>query len=138
MLYPDLSPMPAAYRSRGRRTRAADTDEGGRRAGVPEDGNLDHKDMLPAYDNVGGPPKYVEMDVDPETLLHLNLTSALERERSRDIPERNTPVQNAEEVASSSHSEHARRASAQSQLEHQQPELEAPHMSDPLAANHPS
>ena len=138
MLYPDLSPMPAAYRSRGRRTRAADTDEGGRRAGGPEDGDLDHKDMLPAYDNVGGPPKYVEMDVDPETLLHLNLTRALEREQSRDIPdvERNTPVQSAEEVASSSHSHHARRASAQSQPEHQQPE--APHTPDPLAANHPS
>jgi hypothetical protein len=136
MLYPDLSPMPAAYRSRGRRTRAADTDEGGRRAGGPED----HKDMLPAYDSVGGPPKYVEMDVDPETLLHLNLTDALERERSRDIPdvERNTPVQSTEEGASSSHSHHARRASAQSLPEHQQPELEVPHTPDPLGANHPS
>jgi len=105
MLYPDLSPMPAAFRSNGRRTRAADTDAGGRRAGGPEDGSTDFKDMLPAYDNIGGPPKYVEMAMDARIPLHLDLAGAVE---SRDTPdlERGTPMQSAEEDegGSSSHS----------------------------------
>jgi len=54
-----LTPLPAAYRP-DRRVRAADTDAGGRRLGIPEDGDWDAKDALPAYDNVGGPPKYIE------------------------------------------------------------------------------
>ncbi|KAF8637459.1 hypothetical protein AX17_002804 [Amanita inopinata Kibby_2008] len=44
-----------------RRTRAADVDEGGRRldSGFDDDGD---KEMLPAYDRFGGPPKYVELE----------------------------------------------------------------------------
>jgi hypothetical protein len=136
MLYPDLSPMPAAYRSSARRTRAADIGEGGRRAGNPEDGNLDLKDMLPAYDNVGGPPKYVELAMDAGVPLHLDLAGAV-RERSRPDLERDTPLLSAEEVASSSHSDTSRRSSAQSEPVHHQPQLEAPNP-DPPVALHPS
>lgn len=59
-------PYPAAYHPSLRRIRALDTDDGGRRldTGGPNDhdGYLGDKDMLPAYDNVGGPPKYFELD----------------------------------------------------------------------------
>jgi hypothetical protein len=106
MLYPPVSPLPSAYRADRRRTRAADTDEGGRRAGNPEDGNLDNKDILPAYDNVGGPPKYVEMNMGAGTPVHLALAGVVERLPINDTPghEQDTPMQSAEEVASSSHS----------------------------------
>ncbi|KAH7922276.1 hypothetical protein BV22DRAFT_670055 [Leucogyrophana mollusca] len=57
-----LTPLPAAYRP-DRRVRAADTDAGGRRLGAPDDGDWDAKDALPAYDNIGGPPKYAETDL---------------------------------------------------------------------------
>jgi len=64
MIYPSLPP-PTAYYGNQRRIRAMDTDEGGRRAGIPEErGDLDQKDVLPAYDNVGGPPKYAELEMD--------------------------------------------------------------------------
>jgi len=106
MLYPPVSPLPSAYRADRRRTRAADTDEGGRRAGNPEDGNLDNKEILPAYDNVGGPPKYVEMNMGAGTPVHLALAGVVERLPINDTPghEQDTPMQSAEEVASSSHS----------------------------------
>ncbi|KAF8836160.1 hypothetical protein BDN67DRAFT_974560 [Paxillus ammoniavirescens] len=55
-----LAPVPAAYRP-DRRVRAVDTDAGGRRLG-PAGEDWDGKDDLPAYDGVGGPPKYVEAD----------------------------------------------------------------------------
>ncbi|KIJ64239.1 hypothetical protein HYDPIDRAFT_40467 [Hydnomerulius pinastri MD-312] len=56
-----LAPMPAAYRP-DRRVRAADTDAGGRRLGPDAEGDWEGKDALPAYDNIGGPPKYIEAD----------------------------------------------------------------------------
>jgi len=62
--YPSLSPLPMPHRTR--RVRAADTDAGGRRLGGfrdPEDGDWDNKDELPAYDSIGGPPKYVEAEL---------------------------------------------------------------------------
>ncbi|EGN92601.1 hypothetical protein SERLA73DRAFT_190771 [Serpula lacrymans var. lacrymans S7.3] len=58
--YPSLSPLPVPHRTR--RVRAADIDAGGRRLS-PEDGEWDHKDELPAYDSIGGPPKYVEAEL---------------------------------------------------------------------------
>jgi len=117
MLYPPVSPLPAAYRADRRRTRAADIDEGGRRAGNPGDGNLDHKEMLPAYDNVGGPPKYVEMNIDARTPVHLDLSGVVERAPVNDTPRhgQDTPTQSAEEVASSSHSHHSRHSSTHSE-----------------------
>ncbi|KII83799.1 hypothetical protein PLICRDRAFT_180141 [Plicaturopsis crispa FD-325 SS-3] len=63
-LYPSLLSLPVPRQHR-RSTRAADTDAGGRRAGTrdPDDPYADDKDMLPAYDNVGGPPTYIELDM---------------------------------------------------------------------------
>lgn len=134
MLYPQLSPLPSAYHTNGRRTRAADTDEGGRRAGGPED---DHKDVLPAYDSVGGPPKYVDIGMDAGTRLHLDLPGVAEREQNRDIPddERDMSTQNTEEVASSSHSNDSRRSSAQSQSNLRQSEIDTP-APDPPVTHH--
>lgn len=64
--YPLLTPLPASYRPSSRRIRALDTDTGGRRLGSggpnDHDGYITDKDILPAYDNVGGPPKYIELD----------------------------------------------------------------------------
>ncbi|KAF7976557.1 hypothetical protein HWV62_6217 [Athelia sp. TMB] len=78
MLYPSLEPLPSAY-TRGQRTRAADTDEGGRRAGGADD---DAKDMLPAYEGGGGPPKYMELQMmdSIRTRLHLNFAGVMGRE----------------------------------------------------------
>lgn len=133
MLYPPPSPLPAAYRSNGRRTRAADTDAGGRRAGNPED---DHKDMLPAYDNIGGPPKYVEINMDPGTQLHLDLAGVVERERSSSTPdEQDTPRQSAEEVTSNSGSHSFHRSSDRYESNHRQSGSDTPAL-DPLAAHH--
>lgn len=82
MLYPTLSPLPSAYARQNRRTRAADTDAGGRRAGGPEDADWDQKDALPAYDNVGGPPKYVELEMqNARTRLHLDLAGVTASDR---------------------------------------------------------
>jgi len=38
---------------------------GGRRAGRrdPDDGDLDDKDLLPAYEKRGGPPKYLDLEL---------------------------------------------------------------------------
>lgn len=112
MLYPPPSPLPAVYRSNGRRTRAADTDADGRRAGNPVD---DHKDPLPAYDNLGGPPKYIELDRDAGTQLHLDLAGVVEREGGRVTPDdgQDTPRQSTEEVTSSSRSHLVRASSEQ-------------------------
>ncbi|KAF5329236.1 hypothetical protein D9619_009318 [Psilocybe cf. subviscida] len=65
-LNPDggLAILPAAYQGYStRRTQAQDVDANGRRIGgaeVDHDGALDDKDILPAYDIHGGPPKYFE------------------------------------------------------------------------------
>ncbi|KAL4077878.1 hypothetical protein J3A83DRAFT_1683975 [Scleroderma citrinum] len=53
-----LAPVNATYRLGQRRVRAADTDADGRRLGRPDDPEWDGKDVLPAYDKVGSPPKY--------------------------------------------------------------------------------
>ncbi|KAF8884502.1 hypothetical protein BD779DRAFT_1801684 [Infundibulicybe gibba] len=60
-----LAPLPLVYGA-SRRTRAADIDEGGRRlpgSGINEYDHdvLSDKDVLPAYDNIGGPPKYADL-----------------------------------------------------------------------------
>jgi hypothetical protein len=62
--------IPSNYRPRphrNRQTLSVDTDAGGRRLGegleVDHDGMLSDKDVLPAYDGKGGPPKYLELDV---------------------------------------------------------------------------
>lgn len=71
---------------------AMDIDAGGRRLGArglqsDHDGVLDDKDVLPAYDVSGGPPKYIELDVLGERTgshrdagVELESTGALGRE----------------------------------------------------------
>ncbi|KAJ3503789.1 hypothetical protein NLJ89_g8277 [Agrocybe chaxingu] len=69
--YPDplLADIPTAYTGYvSRRTRAADIDASGRRVGdrhaeLDHDGGLDDKDVLPAYEHFGGPPKYNELEM---------------------------------------------------------------------------
>ncbi|KAF8063950.1 hypothetical protein FPV67DRAFT_1502934 [Lyophyllum atratum] len=60
----EVPPYPYAQR-----TRAHDTDAAGRRIGglqnSDHDGYIGDKDVLPAYDNSGGPPKYGELDMMP-------------------------------------------------------------------------
>lgn len=67
-----LTPLPAIYISPGR-VRGLDTDYGGRRAasGNPEDGLLAEKDLLPAYDGLGRPPKYHGATDPPAYLSHV-------------------------------------------------------------------
>lgn len=80
--YPDpyLPGFPAAYMSHNRRrTRATDTDPRGRRLGdiaveSDHDGELGIKDALPAYDNSGGPPKYLESEMQNRNRPPLNET----------------------------------------------------------------
>lgn len=64
---PFLREIPAAYIHPPRRTRARDIDSSGRRQDRPtemdHDGDLGANDALPAYDNLGGPPKYFELDM---------------------------------------------------------------------------
>lgn len=70
---PHLSGFPSAYLSLALRRprepiRATDVDANGRRVHDPaieldHDGMLTDKDALPAYDNYGGPPKYMEIDL---------------------------------------------------------------------------
>jgi hypothetical protein len=59
-----LAVLPSAYQGySARRTQAQDVDASGRRIGgaeVDHGGALDDKDILPAYDMHGGPPKYFE------------------------------------------------------------------------------
>jgi len=120
MLYPPPTPLPSVYHSNWRRTHAADTDAGGRRAGGPED---DHKDALPAYDNVGGPPKYMELDMDAATRqLHLDLAGVVEREHGGDNFDdgQDTPRQSAEETAPSSRSHLIRHPSEDFEQSHRQ------------------
>jgi len=65
--YPSIANPPSAYIHSSRRTRAADLDQGGRRLGGgganDHDGEPDDKDVLPVYDTVGGPPKYIESEM---------------------------------------------------------------------------
>ncbi|KAF4611703.1 hypothetical protein D9613_004044 [Agrocybe pediades] len=70
LVYPEphLTGMPAAYRGINlRRVQAEDVDIYGRRLGhgteLDHDGVLGDKDHLPAYDNIGGPPKYAEIEL---------------------------------------------------------------------------
>lgn len=83
MLYPTLDPLPSAH-TRGRRTTAADTDQGGRRAGAT--GDDDAKDTLPAYDGSGGPPMYMELEMmdNIRTRLHLNFAGVMGQDPGRE------------------------------------------------------
>lgn len=58
-----LAPLPVAYTRRSRRTRAADINNHGHRLGGGEYDEEGDKDALPAYDIVGGPPKYTELEM---------------------------------------------------------------------------
>ncbi|KAF8963243.1 hypothetical protein BDZ97DRAFT_1919917 [Flammula alnicola] len=65
---PHLAGFPAAYLGHSiRRTHAQDIDASGRGIGnstdLDVDGELGDKDALPAYDNYGGPPKYIELEL---------------------------------------------------------------------------
>ncbi|KAF9468391.1 hypothetical protein BDZ94DRAFT_1304665 [Collybia nuda] len=68
---PSLRNLPfypsAAYDPHNRRIRGQDTDTRGRRLGSPGgeyDYDHDDKDLLPAYDTAGGPPKYIDVELD--------------------------------------------------------------------------
>jgi len=117
--YIPLSYFPFGYHAGTRRTRAADVDEQGRRLDSgrdPDQHSLDGKDVLPAYDRYGGPPKYVdlEMALDGAMLidrlrataeandrdeLHRAAAPAVESEevleRGQDVPERVTAEANS-------------------------------------------
>lgn len=58
-----LAALPVAHTRHSRRTRAADIDNHGRRLGGGEYDEEGDKDALPAYDIVGGPPKYTELEM---------------------------------------------------------------------------
>ncbi|KAL1685135.1 hypothetical protein GGG16DRAFT_129600 [Schizophyllum commune] len=65
-----IAPLPTAHprpRRAHRRTRGANTDGRGRRLDSGENnyGSIDEKDVLPAYDNVGGPPEYDDVAAPP-------------------------------------------------------------------------
>ncbi|KAI5887446.1 uncharacterized protein SCHCODRAFT_02638148 [Schizophyllum commune H4-8] len=65
-----IAPLPSAHprpRRAHRRTRGANTDGRGRRldSGENDYGSIDEKDVLPAYDNVGGPPEYDDVAAPP-------------------------------------------------------------------------
>ncbi|KAJ7018719.1 hypothetical protein C8F04DRAFT_1150472 [Mycena alexandri] len=62
-------PLPGHSRTRPatRTTRAADIDAGGRRANDDMELGLGDKDMLPAYDGLGRPPKYAAAAPEAET-----------------------------------------------------------------------
>ncbi|KAF8809858.1 hypothetical protein BYT27DRAFT_7209825 [Phlegmacium glaucopus] len=89
--HPPLPGFPAAYMGRtNRRTRATDIDSSGRRLGditaeTDHDGELGIKDFLPAYDNSGGPPKYLESEIQnrnrspPDVVLENTTHSSLPR-----------------------------------------------------------
>ena len=56
-----------------RRTRAAGVDEQGRRLDSgqdPDQHSLDDKDVLPAYDRYGGPPKYMDLEMALDNIFY--------------------------------------------------------------------
>ena len=60
------------YHSGARRTRAAGVDEQGRRLDSgrdPDQCSVDNKDVLPAYERHGGPPKYLDLDMDDAMVI---------------------------------------------------------------------
>jgi hypothetical protein len=65
---PPLAGLPAAYTRRNlRRTNGADIDQSGRRfrdidVELDYGGPLNDKDVLPAYDHFGSPPKYADVE----------------------------------------------------------------------------
>lgn len=87
-LYPDsfIPGVPAAYLGAGNiRTQAPDIDGSGRRVGggateLDHGGYLGDKDVLPAYEALGSPPKYIDFQ------MHSGLVGlgALERTREQD------------------------------------------------------
>lgn len=123
MLYPPLDPLPVAY-SHGRRTRAADTDAGGRRAG-PNGDDGGQKEMLPAYEGGGGPPKYMELEMmDRMRRLHLNLAGVVGRDADAVTPahRRDAEDQPVREGSSS--------------LSHEPPSIPQPPLTEPGPENH--
>ncbi|KAK2467703.1 hypothetical protein APHAL10511_000297 [Amanita phalloides] len=94
-LSPDLRDLPLSvlpytygYHVATRRTRAADVDEHGRRMDSgrdPDRLSLDDKEILPAYDRYGGPPKYMdlEMALDGGTMIDRLRREAEARDRDR-------------------------------------------------------
>jgi hypothetical protein len=75
-----ITPIPLTQQSRGR-TRATDIDSEGRRVGGPDPddahGDGTEKDVLPAYDVKGGPPKYgqfLAVDLGTGTNARLQIT----------------------------------------------------------------
>jgi hypothetical protein len=61
------------------------------------DWDPDHKDPVPTYDNVGGPPKYVEMEMEMEmdsaqTRLHLDLAGAHYEAQGRSLEGGESPL----------------------------------------------
>ncbi|KAG6857137.1 hypothetical protein H0H87_008707 [Tephrocybe sp. NHM501043] len=98
--FTEVPPYPYA-----RRTRAIDTDAAGRRIGAgietsDHDGYIGDKDVLPAYDTTGGPPKYrelaYELDVMPShNVFPINGAESADMrnpaDSEPDIPEAHSP-----------------------------------------------
>jgi len=92
--YPPLAGLPAAHTRRNlRRTNGADIDQSGRRfrdtdVELDYGGPLNDKDVLPAYDHFGSPPKYADVEAQrivatPDgslTIPHVALHSASDAE----------------------------------------------------------
>jgi len=74
---------PSRLCSPSRRTRGADVGVGGRRLdGVSDhETDLGDKDLLPAYDHLDGPPKYIELGVRgyPEGFIGMTVLPVPER-----------------------------------------------------------
>jgi hypothetical protein len=103
---PNLTGFPAAYIStRNRRTHATDIDSDGRRLGelpaeIDHDGELGGKDVLPAYDNFGGPPKYFEVEMESRSRPPLSSGTV---QRPPDGDNTSPANDNSRTIAASSH-----------------------------------
>lgn len=70
-----------------RRTRAAGVDEQGRRLDSgrdPDQHSLDDKDVLPAYDRYGGPPKYMDLEMALDGAMLIDRLRAAAEANDRD------------------------------------------------------
>ena len=91
-LSPDLRHIPLSYFPFGyhmgtRRTRAAGVDEQGRRLDSgrdPDQHSLDDKDVLPAYDRYGGPPKYMDLEMALDGAMLIDRLRAAAEANDRD------------------------------------------------------
>lgn len=109
--YPLLNdPLPAAYLGRrDRRVRGHDVDTDGRRhraatTDLDHDGPLSGKDLLPAYDYFGGPPKYAELDLQRSSMTENTTLPAPQNSTTTTtvppVPENNTLLEDPSQTTS--------------------------------------